>query len=131
MDEDKLLRRDITLEDVWSVFRSGPRVGPFVAMPPEAGAARDFWLAVPERRGAAVRIGVEAAGPDATFEAVTAGLGVHLLAEGNAALYARTGVICRPVRGLSPCSLVVAWRAGDDRRPVRAFVQACSEARGA
>jgi len=26
MDEDKLLRRDITLEDVWSVFRSGPRV---------------------------------------------------------------------------------------------------------
>jgi len=26
MDEDKLLRRDITLEDVWSVFRSGPQV---------------------------------------------------------------------------------------------------------
>jgi DNA-binding transcriptional LysR family regulator len=102
---------------------------PFIAMPPDAGAARDYWLALEERGGRPPRIGAEAAGADATFEAVAAGAGIHLLAAGNADLYAREGVTCRPVTGVTPATLAVAWRADDERRATRAFVQACAEAR--
>jgi DNA-binding transcriptional LysR family regulator len=103
---------------------------PFVALPPEAGPMRDFWLATVERGGHPAHIAAEAATPDETFEAVASGLGVHLLAAGNVAIYARPGIACRPVGGLSPCSLAVAWRRGDQRDQVRAFVQASLEAAG-
>jgi DNA-binding transcriptional LysR family regulator len=101
---------------------------PFVALPAEAGPMRDFWLAAAERGGRSARIAVEVATADETFEAVASGLGVHLLAAGNAAIYARPGITCRPVGGLSPCSLAVAWRRGDQRDEVRLFVQASLEA---
>jgi DNA-binding transcriptional LysR family regulator len=101
---------------------------PFIALPPEAGALRDFWLAVDERQGHPMRIALETSGPEEVFEAVTAGAGVHLLAAGNAEIYDRPGVSCRPVRGLSPCHLGVAWRAGDQRPAVRAFIRACQDA---
>ena len=101
---------------------------PFIAMPPEAGAMREFWLATAERHGHPVSIGAETATSDETFEAIASGLGVHLLAAGNAVIYARPGITCRPVRGLSPCSLAVAWRHGNRRPEVHAFVAACLEA---
>ncbi len=85
-------------------------------------------LATAERDGHPVRIGAEAATPEETFETVAAGLGVHLLAAGNAAIYARPDITCRPVRGLSPCSLTIAWRHGDRRPQVHAFVAACLDA---
>lgn len=89
---------------------------------------RDYWLALPERHGRPVSIGVETSSPDETFEAIASGLGVHLLAEGNAAIYARTGITCRAVRGLPPCSLAVAWRPGERRSHVVAFIRACIDA---
>jgi DNA-binding transcriptional LysR family regulator len=101
---------------------------PFIALPAEAGPMRDFWLATAERDDHPASIAVEVATADETFEAVAAGLGVHLLAAGNAAIYARPGITCRPVGGLSPCSLTVAWRRGDQRDEVRVFVQASLEA---
>lgn len=101
---------------------------PVIALPFEAGAARDFWLATAERNGRPARIAAEVTTPDATFEAVASGAGIHLLAAGNAEIYARPGIVCRPVHDLSPCYLVVGWRKGDDRRTVRAFVEACSAA---
>jgi DNA-binding transcriptional LysR family regulator len=101
---------------------------PLVALPAEAGPMRDFWLATAERGGRPARVAVEVTTADETFEAVASGLGVHLLAAGNAASYARPGIICRSVGGLSPCSLVVAWRRGDQRDEVRVFVQASLEA---
>jgi DNA-binding transcriptional LysR family regulator len=101
---------------------------PFIAMPPEAGELREFWLATAERRGRPVAIGAVATSSDETFEAIASGLGVHLLAEGNAVIYARPGITCRPVRGLAPCRLAVAWRHEDRRPEVRAFVNACLEA---
>lgn len=52
---------------------------PFVALPESAGAQREFWLGNIERRVAAeVRTAEEA------FEAVASGLGITLLAAGNA-----------------------------------------------
>ncbi|MBV9848031.1 MAG: LysR family transcriptional regulator [Kutzneria sp.] len=101
---------------------------PFIALPAEAGELREFWLATEERAGHPVRIGREVVSTDAAFEAVASGAGVCLLAEGNVAIYRRPDIVCRPVAGVSPCQLAVAWRRGDNRSVVRAFVAACRQA---
>jgi DNA-binding transcriptional LysR family regulator len=100
---------------------------PFVALPPEAGALRDHWLAVEDRGTHPVRIGAEASTADEAFEAVATGHGVVLLAEGNVSVYARPGIVCRPVIGVQPSQLAVAWRRGDHRAAVREFVRAAAE----
>ena len=94
---------------------------PFLALPPAAGALRDFWLALDARAGRPPVIGAEVAGTDETVEALQAGLGVCLLARGNAPLIAREGVVVRPVLGVGPSELVLAWRRGDDRPLLRAL----------
>ena len=96
----------------------------FLALPSSAGPLRDYWLAMGEREGHPVRVAAEVANTDETFEAIAAGIGVVLLSEVNAAIYQRQGVVSRPVSGLSPSQLVVAWRANDHRPIVRDFVQA-------
>ncbi|GAA4106425.1 LysR substrate-binding domain-containing protein [Actinomadura miaoliensis] len=103
---------------------------PFIALPATAGPLRDFWLALDARGGRPPRIGAEATAPDEVFEAVSSGLGVVLLAEGNTRLYQRPGVVCRPVRGLAPAELAVAWRADDTREITRLFVAALRGAAG-
>jgi hypothetical protein len=95
-----------------------------VALPPEAGPLRDYWLALDERRERPARIGAEAATPDETFESVATGHGIVLLAEGSTTVYARPGLVYRPVLDLSPCVLAIACRRGDRRAAVREFVQA-------
>jgi DNA-binding transcriptional LysR family regulator len=90
---------------------------PFIALPEESGVLRDYWLALDERGGRPARIGAEVATPDETWEAVASGRGVHLMAEGAAAVYARPGIVCRPVIDLAPCAFAVAWRR-DERRAV-------------
>ncbi|HYO36789.1 MAG TPA: LysR family transcriptional regulator [Geodermatophilus sp.] len=97
---------------------------PFIALPDSAGPLRDAWLAVADRGGRPPVVGAVADTPDAVFEAVASGLGVVLLAAGNADLYARPGVVCRPVAGLSPAVLALAWRRSDRRPAVAAFVRA-------
>lgn len=101
---------------------------PFVALPPEAGALRDHWLALEDRGGHPVRIGAEASTADEAFEAVATGHGVVLVAEGNVSVYARPGIVCRPVIGVQPSQLALAWRRGDHRAAVREFVRAAAEA---
>lgn len=101
---------------------------PFVALPPEAGALRDFWLALDQRNGHPARVGATADTPDAAFEAVAAGQGIVLLAQGNAELYARPGITSRPVSDLVPCELAVAWRRGDKRAPIEHFADAAQRA---
>jgi DNA-binding transcriptional LysR family regulator len=100
---------------------------PFIALPDSAGPLRDAWLAVADRGGRPPVVGAVADTPDAVFEAVTSGLGVVLLAAGNADLYARPGVVCRPVGGLSPAVLALAWRRSDRRPVVAAFVRAVDD----
>lgn len=100
---------------------------PFVALPDEAGPLRDAWLALDARGGRAPVVGAVAGTADAVIEAVAAGLGVVLLAAGNASLYQRAGVVARPVDGLPPAVLALAWRASDRRSAVAAFVRAVEE----
>ncbi len=97
---------------------------PFVALPASAGPMREFWLAT-EQRATPARIGAEAATADEAFEAVASRLGVVLLAVGNATIYRRDDVICRPVPDLPPCELAVMWRSDDRRTAVRAVTDSC------
>jgi DNA-binding transcriptional LysR family regulator len=97
---------------------------PFLALPAASGALRDYWLASDERRGHPVLIGAEISSTEETVEALAAGLGVCLIAAGNASLVTRDGVVVRPVSGLSPSRLVLAWRRGDDRPLLTALRQA-------
>ncbi|MFI6011821.1 LysR family transcriptional regulator [Streptomyces sp. NPDC051243] len=99
---------------------------PFLALPSSAGPLRDHWLALEERGGRPPRVGAEVASTEETYEALVAGLGVCLIATGNAPLITLGGVVTRPVRGLSPSRYALAWRAEDGERPlVRAYVEAC------
>lgn len=100
---------------------------PFVALPEEAGPLRDYWLALDEREGRPAQIGAEAATPDEAFEAVATGLGVVLIAEGNTTIYARPGIVYRPVIDLTPSQLAVAWRRDDRRAAVRELVSVATE----
>ncbi|MCO6007478.1 LysR substrate-binding domain-containing protein [Actinoallomurus purpureus] len=127
----------ITREDRWVALPAGHRLAaldvvpfaeladePFIALPPEARALRDFWLA-DDHRDVPARVAAVAETADETFEAVASGLGVVLLAAGNAEIYRRDDLVYRPVSGLSPSELAVAWRTGDDREAVRVFAEAC------
>ena len=105
---------------------------PFVALPAEAGPLRDFWLAADQRpAGQPARIAAEVNNADEAFETITSGAGVALVAAGNADIYDRPGIHCRPVTGLSPAQLAVAWRRNDHRPVVRRFVDAAVAASSA
>ncbi|MFD6102912.1 LysR family transcriptional regulator, partial [Nocardia salmonicida] len=59
--------------------------------------------------------------PEDKLEAVSLGLGVCLLAENNVPMYRWPGLTARPVAGLTPCELAVAWRADDTRPTILEF----------
>ncbi|MDT3399524.1 LysR substrate-binding domain-containing protein [Streptomyces sp. B1866] len=135
--------RVVATEPRWVMLPAGHRLAdrgevpftelldePFLALPESAGPLRDHWLAVAERSGRPVRVGGVVSNADETFEAVAEGSGVVLLAAGNAAIYQRPGIVARPVVGLSPAELAVAWRPGDHRSAVRDFVEALLGADG-
>jgi DNA-binding transcriptional LysR family regulator len=103
---------------------------PFIAIPRSAGVLRDYWLALDARAGHPARIGAEAASADETYEALVDGRGVCLLAAGNAPLLTRGGVVTRPIQGISPSRLALAWRAGDRSPLVRAYAEAARLASG-
>ncbi|MEU3184902.1 LysR substrate-binding domain-containing protein [Streptomyces sp. NPDC006923] len=100
---------------------------PFLALPPEAGPLRDYWLALDARDGRQPRIGGVVASAEETHEAVAGGQGVALLAAGNAPLLVRDEVIAVPVRGISPSHLAVAARQDDKRTLVLAYLAAARE----
>ncbi|MFF7351316.1 MULTISPECIES: LysR family transcriptional regulator [Streptomyces] len=101
---------------------------PFLALPRSAGRLRDHWLALDARGGRPPRIGAEISGAEETYEALLAGLGICLVAEGNAPLITLGGVTTRPVRGIGPSRYALAWRREDGHRPlVRAYARACRE----
>ncbi|WP_280300440.1 LysR family transcriptional regulator [Nocardia neocaledoniensis] len=101
---------------------------PFLALPPAAGVLRDYWLALDARAGRPPVIGAEVASTEETYEALVNGDGVVLLATGNAALVAHEGVVTRPVTGLRPCELALAWRRDDTRPLVHGYARACAQA---
>jgi DNA-binding transcriptional LysR family regulator len=105
---------------------------PFVAAPPETGWWRDWWLGAEEREGHPVRIGaVTSSGqPDDWLTAIANGHGIALAPESAARYYARPGVIYRPVIGVSPSQVGVAWPLTADASPaVQDFVRCCLAAK--
>jgi DNA-binding transcriptional LysR family regulator len=100
----------------------------FLALPASAGPLRDYWLALDARDGRPARIGAEITGTGETYEALTDGQGICLLAAGNAPLIALEGVVTRPVRGLSASQLALAWHTGDRRPLVLDYARACRQA---
>ncbi|NUS11537.1 MAG: LysR family transcriptional regulator [Streptomyces sp.] len=102
---------------------------PFLALPESAGPLRDYWLAAGERAGRPVRVGAEVASTEETYEALVAGLGLVLVASGNAPLITLGGVVTRPVRGLSPSRFALAWPRGTTDPLVLGYAAACRAAR--
>lgn len=101
---------------------------PFLALPDSAGPLRDYWLATDARGGRPARIGTEVASTEETYEGLVAGLGVVLVASGNAPLITLGGVVTRPVSGISPSRLALAWPADDHRPLLHDYVRACRQA---
>ena len=101
---------------------------PAAALPASAGAQRDFWLAIDARAGRPPRVAAEVSAADEKLEIVSSGAAITLLAEGNAGIYSREGIVCIPVSGLEPARLAIAWRRGDRRPAIRDFVRACRDA---
>ncbi|MFJ2947698.1 LysR family transcriptional regulator [Streptomyces sp. NPDC087226] len=99
---------------------------PFVAAPPESGWWRDHWLAVDERDGQSVTIGAVTDQPDDWLSAIANGYGIAFAPASAARFYARPGVTYRPVSGLGPSRVGVAWSPADDTDPVvQDFVRCC------
>jgi DNA-binding transcriptional LysR family regulator len=99
---------------------------PFVAAPPESGRWREYWLATGERDGHPVRIGAVTDRPDDWLSVIANGYGIALAPASAARFYARPGITYRPVSGVSPSQVGVAWARADDTDPVvRDFVRCC------
>jgi DNA-binding transcriptional LysR family regulator len=99
---------------------------PFVAAPEETGPWRDYHLATAERQGHPARIGYVTDQPDTYLTAIANGYGVALVPESAARYYGRPGITYRPVTGVSPSQVGVAWPPASDANPVvQDFVRCC------
>jgi DNA-binding transcriptional LysR family regulator len=102
---------------------------PFVAAPAATGAWRDHWLGVAERDGRPVRVGAVVDHPDDWLGAIAHGRGVALAPASAARFYTRPDVVYRPVDGVGPSRVGVAWAPRDDADPVVGdFVRCCAAA---
>ncbi|MFJ8749892.1 LysR family transcriptional regulator [Streptomyces sp. NPDC102441] len=114
-------RDEIPFRDLWEE--------PFVAAPPETGSWQRYWLAADEREGRPVRIGAVTEQPDDWLSAIANGYGIALTPESSARYYARPGITYRPVTGVSPSRVGIAWAPADDTEPVvQDFVRCCLDA---
>jgi DNA-binding transcriptional LysR family regulator len=100
---------------------------PFLALPESAGPARDFWLALDDRAGRPVRIAAEISDTEETYEAVASGIGICLLAAGNAPIFARGDVTMLPVRDIGPSELVLAWNERHCPPLLETFAALCEQ----
>lgn len=90
---------------------------------------RDFWMAINHRGGRPPHIVAQFRGLDGLVEGIRSGLGINLVRErvlGGAG--PESGVVYRPVAGLEGADVGVAWRTGDTRPVVQAFVEVAREA---
>jgi len=103
---------------------------PFVAAPDETGWWRDYWLAAGERQGHPVRIGAVTEHPDEWLTVIANGYGIALAPESAARYYAHPGITYRPVTGVSPTQVGVAWPPAADTNPVvQDFVRCCLDSK--
>lgn len=111
-------RASIAFRELWDE--------PYVAAKAETGQWQEYWTGAAERDGRPVRIGAVTDQPDEWLSAIANGDGIALAPESAARFYARPGVTYRPVTGVSPSQVCVAWAPADDADPVvRDFVRCC------
>ncbi|WP_329361352.1 LysR family transcriptional regulator [Streptomyces sp. NBC_00669] len=114
-------RASIAFRELWDE--------PYVAAKAETGQWQEYWTAAGERDGRPVRIGAVTDQPDEWLSAIANGDGIALAPESAARFYARPGVTYRPVTGVSPSRVCVAWAPADDGDPViQDFVRCCLDA---
>lgn len=101
---------------------------PFLALPATDSPMRDFWLATEHRGGRAPVIAAEISDTEETYEAISSGIGICLLAERNIPIYDRGGTVCVPLPDLPAAEFVLAWRRDDTAPRRRTIVEACREA---
>ncbi|UWE13082.1 LysR family transcriptional regulator [Actinacidiphila bryophytorum] len=117
-------REEIAFRDLWDE--------PYVAAAPETGGWRDYWLAAGEREGRPVTVGAVTEHPDDWLSAIANGYGIALAPASAARFYARPGVVYRPVTGVTPSTVAIAWPPTADADPVvRSFVRCCLDATSA
>ena len=100
---------------------------PFVAAPESTGTFRDHWLEIEARGGRPVRIGAVTELPDDWLSAIAAGDGIAIAPESAARFYARPDIAYRPVTGVTPSTVALAWPKGAARSGALAdFVSAAT-----
>lgn len=100
---------------------------PYVAPPLETGPWRDYWLGADDRDpGHPIRIGAATEHPDEWLTAIANGYAISLAPESAARFYARPDITYRPLTGVSPSQVAVAWAPSDDANPIiQDFVHSC------
>ena len=92
---------------------------------------RDYWMAANHRGGRPPKLAAQFRGLDGLLEAVRAGLGLNIIRERIVdTMGSESGVVFRPVTGLEPADICLAWLEGNDAEPVREFVAAARDAFG-
>ncbi len=89
----------------------------------------DFWTLAAHRGDAEMRIGAHIASFDEFFGVVSAGLAVGACPAGAAEQLAPAypGVRFRPIRGVEPTTVAVAWPTAQETAATRAFVRTALE----
>lgn len=86
---------------------------------------RDYWMATNHRGGRPPKIAAQFRSLDGLLEAVRGGLGVNLIRERIVdTLGPQSGVVFRPVRGLEPAEVSLAWAQGNTSELVAGFIDA-------
>ncbi len=92
---------------------------------------RDFWMAANHRGGRPPKLAAQFRGLDGLLEAVRAGLGLNIIRERIVnTMGPESGVVFRPVNGLEPAEVCIAWLEGNDSEPVLDLVAAARDAFG-
>lgn len=107
----------------------GPARRAFLALPTDVGPLRDHFLGNRQRDGHSARVGAEIASTEETVEALTAGLGICLVAGGNVRTLQRDGIAVLDVTGLPDLDLVLAWRREDTNPAIARLVEAVQAVR--
>jgi len=104
---------------------------PVVAAPRETGSWSDYWVAMEERKGHPIRIGAVTEHPDDWLSAIANGYGIAFPPASSARFYSRPGIVYRPLIGISPSQVAIAWAPAADGDPVvKDFVHCCLAAFG-
>ncbi len=89
---------------------------------------RDYWMATAYRGGRPPKLAAQFLGLDGLLEAVRAGLGLNLIRERIVnTLGSDSGVVYRPVKGLEPAEVALAWLEGNDSELVADMASAARE----